>query len=127
MTEEKRIEDKVKRSEKISELTLYVAFGLVALTYTLFSSKSDFAKLLLEHKSLFLIASICGVVSILLHYLQYVAGYFAAQKALAESDFQYSRKWWSYRMIKPFFVAKQIVVIAGVIVVGTAMTLTLVA
>ncbi|HCM0873372.1 MULTISPECIES: hypothetical protein [Vibrio] len=127
MTEEKRIEDKVKRSEKISELTLYVAFGLVALTYTLFSSKSDFANLLLEHKSLFLIASICGVVSILLHYLQYVAGYFAAQKALSESDFQYSRKWWSYRMIKPLFVAKQIVVIAGVIVVGTAMTLTLVA
>ncbi|MFM2476397.1 hypothetical protein [Celerinatantimonas sp. MCCC 1A17872] len=127
MTEEKRIEDKVKRSEKISELTLYVAFGLVALTYTLFSSKSDFAKLLLEYRTLFLIASICGVVSILLHYFQYVVGYYAAQKALLESDFRYNKKWWSYRMIKPFFVAKQVVVILGVIVVATAMTLTLVA
>ncbi|EML0423774.1 hypothetical protein P7225_14175 [Vibrio parahaemolyticus] len=122
MSEQKRIEEKIKRTEKISDLTLYIAFGLMALTYSTFNAKSEFASLLLEgYKTEFLLASLCGVLSILSHYLQYFCGYISVEKALKEEDFQYNRKWIIYKVVRYFFYAKQFFSIAGVIVVGYAM------
>lgn len=122
MSEAKRIEEKVKRTEAISNLTLYIAFGLVALTYSTFNAKSDFAKLLLEgYKTEFLLASLCGVLAILMHYLQYICGYISVQRALKEEDFQYDRNWKVYKSLTYFFYGKQLFSIAGVLIVGYAM------
>ncbi|EPT1007642.1 hypothetical protein ACVOUM_002719 [Vibrio parahaemolyticus] len=126
MSEKDRIADKVKRSEKISDLTTYISFGLIAVTFTLFSSSSDFAKELLKsHEKLFLIASLCGFASVFSHYLQYVFGYQATSKALKSDDYMYDRNWWSYKAMKPLFWAKQALTIAGVALVGFAILQTI--
>ncbi|EJK2116998.1 hypothetical protein [Vibrio navarrensis] len=126
MSEKDRIAEKVKRSEKISDLTIYISFGLIAVTFTLFSSSSEFAKeLLSNHEKLFLIASLCGFMSVFSHYLQYVFGYQATSKALKSDDYMYDRNWWSHKIIKPLFFIKQLLAIAGVVFVGFAMLQTI--
>lgn len=119
---EKRISEKVARTTKISDLTRYISFGLVALTYSIFTSKSEFAVLLLENfKSLFLYASLSGFIAIFFDYLQYLFGYISVNKALKESDHQYDNEWCSYRLIKLLFVGKQLFVLIGVFLVCVAM------
>lgn len=119
---EKRISEKVTRTTRISDLTRYISFGLVALTYSIFTSKSEFSLLLLVNfKNMFLFASLCGFIAIVFDYLQYLFGYISVNKALKESDHQYDDQWFSYRLIKIFFVGKQLFVLIGVFLVCVAM------
>ena len=125
---EKRLSEKEKRSKGISDLVRFISFGLVALTYSLFTSKADFAiALLASHKTLFLIASISGVISLTFDYLNYLCGYIAVNAALKENDFKYVKSWRSYSWIKPCFVLKQISGLVGVIAVCIAMILSVIA
>ncbi|EOE6055914.1 hypothetical protein ACKJ8N_003740 [Vibrio cholerae] len=122
MSEQKLLETKEKRSQKISELTVFISFGLIALTYTLFSSSSAFSiKLLNSYSNYFIFASLCGVVAILFHYIQFLCGYMAVNKALSSDDKKYDKTWKTYMLIKPCFVLKQICTLAGVLAVGVAM------
>lgn len=118
----KRLSEKETRTKGISDLIRYISFGLVALTYSIFISKSMFsAELLANHKTILLVTSLCGALAIAFDYLQYLSGYIAVNKALAESDDLYNRQWWSYKFIKLFFVAKQLLAILGVVLVCVAM------
>lgn len=124
--ESKRLSEKEARTRNISDLTRYIAFGLMALTYTVFTSKSDFSTSLIEdYEGLFLTASIMGVLSIASDYLQNLCGYISVKKALIESDYRYSRKWISYKLITLFFGVKQLAALIGVVLVFIAMLLTI--
>lgn len=126
--QEKRLSEKEKRSKGISDLVRFISFGLVALTYSLFTSKADFAiALLTNYKTLFLIASISGVISLIFDYFNYLCGYIAVNAALKESDFKYVKSWTSYSWIKRCFVLKQISALVGVIAVCIAMIQSVVA
>ena len=124
--EKQRLSEKEARTRNISDLTRYIAFGLMALTYTVFTSESDFsASLIGNYEVLFLAASIAGVVSISSDYLQNLFGYISVERALKESDYKYSKKWISYKLIRLFFLIKQAAVLIGVVFVFTAMLLTI--
>lgn len=119
---EKRLAEKETRTKGISELIRFVSFGLVALTYSIFTSSAQFAiDLLANYRDVLLWASVCGAAAIASDYLQYLCGYIAVNKALLEEDQKYSSCWFSYRLIKPFFVLKQALAVFGVILVCLAM------
>ncbi len=125
---EKRLSEKETRSKGISDLTRYISFGLVALTYSLFTSKAVFAATLLtNHKELFLLASLFGALAIAFDYFHYLAGYFAVNKALKKDNHLYETSWLSYSLIKPLFVLKQLLAVSGVILVCIAMVKSTVA
>ncbi|MBA6408719.1 hypothetical protein H4J63_05035 [Pseudoalteromonas sp. 5Ae-yellow] len=121
---EKRLKEKKIRTSKISDLVRYVSFGLVALTYSIFTSKADFAVLLLQNsKNLFLWASLLGALAILFDYFQYLSGYIAVNKSLAMTgdNIDYNKKWISKRLIKPLFIFKQILAFSGIVLICIAM------
>jgi hypothetical protein len=119
---EKRLSEKGARSKGISDLIRYISFGLVALTFSLFTSKAVFAvTLLTNYKTLFLLASLFGAVAIAFDYFHYLSGYVAVNKALKKDSHFYETSWISYWLIKPLFVLKQLFAISGVVLVCIAM------
>lgn len=119
---EKRLSEKETRTKGISDLTRYISFGLVALTYSLFTSKAVFAvALLTNHKVLFLLASLFGAIAIAFDYFHYLCGYVAVNKALKKENSLYEKSWLSYWLIKPLFILKQLSAVSGVVLVCIAM------
>lgn len=117
-----RISEKKDVSSQISTLIRYIAFGLVAVTYSLFTSTAEFSiEMLEEHKNILLYASLAGGVTILLDYFQFVFGYYAVNKALGRDNKRYSKKWLSYKGRNFCFNAKQFTVAIGLILFCVAM------
>lgn len=110
------MEEKKHTSSKISDLVRYISFGLVAITYALFTSTAAFAEDLLEqYKTLMLWASFFGGITIAFDYLQFLCGYLSTNKALIRSDNPntYDDKWITYKARKWFFWMKQATVSVG--------------
>jgi hypothetical protein len=111
-------EDKDFTSARISESARYIGFGLAAVSMGLLTSDATFPKHLIGHYGGFIIVvSAFGCVTILLDYLHYVFGYLASEAAAANKDgnFVYLTKSSFYRCRRGFFVAKQIVALAGAV------------
>lgn len=122
-------EDRNFTSDRISDLSRYIAFGILGSIFVLLSDKGTIAKNMLgPYKLWTLLTVINGIFAIFSDYFQYLAGYFSSKKAGNRGDFSYETNWWSYRLRKCFFGFKQIATGAAgvtfVILVVLAMSLT---
>lgn len=112
---------------RISETSRFLGFGVVAWVFAQHSSSSNFSLSYVADFGVFVrIAGVLGVVAILFDYLQYLAAFAVAKKALKNesNDYAYDQTYWASRLQSFFFWGKQFsVLIASLIVVATfAMT-----
>lgn len=115
-----RLEDKKDVSGRIGETSRFIAFGLVALTFTIHGSESGISKkILTDYESLINLAGVLGCLSIVSDYLQYMCGYFSNVDALKrkENDYAYDRKNVFYKGRFVFFWAKQVFAFFGALLV----------
>lgn len=106
-------------SNKLSELSRGIGFGLAALIYVFPISSSTFAqKILHDHHTWILVLSVLGGVIIILDYLQYVLGYFInffADDRVPLAGDVYSDTPNLYGLAGLMFILKQIVAVVAVI------------
>lgn len=122
----KVLEEKRHVSSRISDLSRYIGFALIAVVYAILTSDSSvIAKLYGTRSSLLLSAAAFGALAIMLDYLQFLAGYFSVQAALDNStdDYKYNDKSFSYKTRVVAFWAKQVASIIGSLIFGAAIVL----
>lgn len=104
------LEEKRNVSSKISELSRYIGFGLVAVVYTILTSDSEHVIRIYEcYTFLLLLGAALGAATIILDYLQFVGGYLAVDSALknVNGGYQYNDKSFWYRVRVVAFWLKQ--------------------
>ena len=123
------LEEKRHVSSKISDLSRYIGFGLVAVVYTIVTSDSGALSGIYESKNeLLLLAGFFGVLTIVLDYTQFLAGYFAVQAALRNEidGYRYDDKSISYRFRRLAFGLKQITALVGAVMLLFAMSVSII-
>ncbi|QFT61824.1 hypothetical protein [Roseivivax sp. THAF30] len=119
---QQRLGDKRETSGRIGETTRFIAFGIIALVFTIHGSDSAIATgIITRHEALLNAAGLVACLSVLSDYLQYVCGYFSVDHALTRKDnaYTYDSTTWVYRGRSFFFWAKQVLAFLGAaIVVG---------
>jgi len=129
--EERRKSQRVNQdyfSDKISELSRYIGFGLAAVAFTLLSSDSAFAKSLGGAENNLLIATAgIGCLTLLMDYLQLCCGWASASIAARNSTDKYkmtrgSRAFRCFQNI--FYYGKQFSAFVGVITLITMVGIT---
>lgn len=109
-------------SRGISERVRYIAFGIVAVVYALYSSNSDFAADLLETSGAWLnAAAISAVVAIALDFLRQVCTYISSADAYEKEDLDWDTKSAAYKVADFLFWLKQIAVFVAVVCLIIAM------
>ncbi len=121
------LEEKRHVSSKISDLSRYIGFGLVAVVYTILTSDSkSVTKIYENYTFLLLLVAELGAATILIDYLQFVGGYFAVEAALKNEDdsYRYNPKsfWYQLRIIT--FWIKQVTAFLGALFLIIVITLS---
>lgn len=111
------LEQKQFVTGRISETVRYIGFGLLAIFYVIVSSDSVFARGVVGGMNAELRAmAVCGVLALVLDYLQYIFGGIAVERALAgqgESANRYNKNWLVYRARGWCYWAKQVLTLGG--------------
>jgi hypothetical protein len=113
------LEEKSKVSTRISDLSRYIGFGLVAVVYTILSSSAPRVVSIYEHYTNWLLwVAVLGVITIILDYLQYLGGYNAVQQALKNDvgNFEYDDESCWYQLRNGAFFFKQCTAFIGAII-----------
>lgn len=124
----KVLEEKRHVSSKISELSRYIGFGLVAVAYAILTSDSSvIAKLYGERQFLIVLAAAFGTLAVILDYVQFLSGYLAVQAALKnkDGDFKYDDSSLPYKLRSGAFWGKQLASLAGAITFSIALVIAL--
>ena len=111
-----RFADKAETSGRIGDTTRYIAFGIIALVFTIHSSDSTLALEIVSRGEFLLnLAGLFACLNVIADYLQYVCGYFSVNKALQRRDSGYTYDDASivYRGRAFFFWAKQALSFSG--------------
>lgn len=121
MSDERKkiLEEKAKCSSKVSDLCRYIGFGLAAVSFSILTSTSPFSISLFKAFKVPLICSaVCGIVVIVLDYMQYLSGYYSADKALKNTihEYKYETEWFSYRLRIWSFRSKQLLAFVGAVI-----------
>ncbi|MDH5524738.1 MAG: hypothetical protein OEY01_12195 [Desulfobulbaceae bacterium] len=122
----KVLDEKFKVSSRISDLSRYIGFGLVAIVYTILTSDSvAITKLYGNKNTLILVAACLGAVTIVLDYVQFLAGYFSVQEALENEagQYKYNNQSIAYTARNFAFWAKQTSALFGAIIFGVSIVL----
>lgn len=125
----KVLEEKRHVSSRISDLSRYIGFALVAVVYAILTSDSAvISKLYGSRTTILLVAAAFGAVTVVLDYLQFLAGYFSVQAALRNETgaYKYNDKSISYQARSIAFWAKQAFAVVGSLIFGAAIILPLV-
>lgn len=120
----KVLEEKRHVSSKISDLSRYIGFGLVAVAYAILTSDSEvIAKLYGGRQFLVLLAAAFGTLAVILDYVQFLSGYLAVQAALKnkDGDFQYDDSSLPYKIRIGAFWGKQLASLAGALTFTVAL------
>lgn len=124
----KVLEEKRHVSSKISDLSRYIGFGLVAVAYAILTSSSaDIASLYGERRFLVLLAAAFGTLAVILDYVQFLSGYLAVQAALKNKvgEFEYDDSSFSYKLRSGAFWGKQFASLAGASIFAVALGIAL--
>ena len=96
-------------SSQISELSRYIAFGLAVLVFTLLTSDSAFAALVInEYRKVIVLAGFFSIISIMADYAQYFCGYLNASHVLETEEVRYRKSSVLYKLRSFLFIAKQV-------------------
>lgn len=109
---------------RISDTCRFIGFGLLAAFYAIVSSGQAPVSESNASARIFLwIAGVCGLLTVFLDYLQYVAGFVATNKAILNSKgrYAYDRRWISYKMREFLFMAKQLTALSGGLAIAVFM------
>lgn len=120
------LEEKFKVSSRISDLSRYIGFGLVAVVYTILTSDSQAIANLYGNRTTLLLAAAClGAVAIVLDYVQFLAGYFSVQEALKNEGegYRYDDQSIAYKARNFAFWAKQVAALLGSLIFGASIVL----
>ena len=119
---ERVLSDLNSSTERISETTRYIGYGLSLLTFTLYSSESELAgSLLKDYRTLILWSSCFGVATVLSDYLQFLSAYFSSlstyesHKGSEDSDWKYPEKSFLRKARFGLFYAKQFFAVIGLV------------
>lgn len=86
-----RFADKKETSGRIGETSRFIAFGIVALVFSIHGSDSALSKTIIQsHERLLNFSGLLGCLAVTMDYLQYVCGYFSVNKALKRHDSRYA-------------------------------------
>jgi hypothetical protein len=110
------LEEKKHVSSKISDLSRYIGFGLVAVVYTILTSDSELViSIYRNYTSWLLGVAVLGIFTIILDYLQFLGGYFNVQNALKnkEGNYSYNNESCSYKLRDIAFKFKQVTAFLG--------------
>lgn len=121
------LEEKRHVSSKISDLSRYIGFGLVAVVYTILTSDSESVIRIYENYTfLLLLVAELGAATILFDYLQFVGGYFAVEAALNNEDdsYRYNPKSFWYQLRNIAFWIKHVTALLGAILLIFVITLS---
>jgi hypothetical protein len=124
----KVLEEKRHVSSKISDLSRYIGFGLVAVAYAILTSDSSVIEELYgDRQFLVLLAAAFGVLAVILDYVQFLAGYLAVQAALKNEadEFRYDDASLPYKLRSGAFWGKQFASLAGALIFGAALGMAL--
>lgn len=108
--------EKKNVSGKLSEICRFIAFGLLAAFYTIFTDDDRFGALIKEPglpRCLLIAFGMAGAIAVTLDYLQYWAGYRSVLNTLERENRLYDDQHWSYWLREAAFAWKQIVVVVG--------------
>lgn len=126
---QQRFGDKRETSGRIGDTTRYIAFGIIALVFTIHGSESLLAIEIRQLGELYLnIAGIAACLSIVSDYLQYVCGYFSVNDALKrrEQMYSYDPSSLMYKGRMFFFWAKQALSFVGAAIIVFLMVVVVV-
>ncbi|WP_206453024.1 hypothetical protein [Aurantimonas marina] len=108
-------------SEKISDLSRYIGFGLVAAAFSLLSKATEYSKNLSDDTDFLLVLSaICGCIVIVCDYVQMFFGWSSASLAARNFNFGYrmSLGSWVFRIIQIImFFLKQFFAMSGAVII----------
>jgi len=110
------LEEKRFVTNRISETTRYLGFGLLASFYAIISSADAYPRALATAYPLALqTMALAGMLAVVFDYLQYLFGRVAVQNALKRTDnpYAYNKKWFSWRAREVCFWAKQAMALLG--------------
>jgi hypothetical protein len=112
---EKRVkEDKDYTSSKIGDLSRLIAYGIIAVAFTLLTSTAPFSVALVKAFPYELRGvAILGIASAVLDYAQYLVGYIDSSAALKRENYRYSKSSPWYRLRIAFYWAKQASALVG--------------
>lgn len=114
---DKRHDEKRRMSNRVSDLCRYIGFGVVAVTWTLVTSTSDFATgVTAEYRTWLMLSASGGILTVLFDYLQYLAGYWSANEALSREDNLFDDASLAYKSRRILFWAKQASAIACIVI-----------
>ncbi|MGF1888860.1 hypothetical protein L4D13_22360 [Photobacterium profundum] len=108
------------RSEEISKLVRLISLGLIALVYTTLTSSSVFStQITTNYRVHFLIILIFSCISVVLEFLHFSVGYRVAKNVdLGNSNkdgtFSYDTDSCMYKLMSPFFYAKQVTLLIAI-------------
>jgi hypothetical protein len=139
MTEDEEIANRHRRlldekrnvTARNSETARFIAFGLLAIYYTLISGNGDFAKSMLSLQKVLLdLMALAAVLTIVFDYAQYLLAGFSIEEALDDKKQLYVEKSCAYRGRRCAFVAKQWTAAVGallliIVIISTAARLGL--
>lgn len=131
-TDEQRskvLEEKRHVSSKISDLSRYIGFGLVAVAYAILTSDSASVQKLYEDRQLLIILSAgFGTLAVIFDYVQFLAGYLAVQTAISNAGggFKYDDGSLSYKLRTWAFWVKQVAALAGAVIFAAALAFAVV-
>src|SRR5574337_1059825 len=111
--------DKDFTSNRISDLSRYIAFGILGSIFILISAGNSITKGMLGSYRAWTVAIIlAGLIAVFSDYLQYLFGYYCSKRAAESADLSYDQTWVSYRLRQFFFVVMQLSAgVAGVLFV----------
>lgn len=117
-------------SEKISELSRYIGFALAALGIALVSDQADLlSRLEPKWQSATLLATLLGCTVIMLDYVQYAFGWFAASNAANNEvgNYEHSKRGKVFRFLQSSaFYLKQFGALIGSILITASVATLLV-
>lgn len=107
----------------MSETSRIIAFGVIALLFTIHGGDNDFSKRIVINDAVILnIAGLLAATSVISDYLQYLCGYFSAEASLKNSSgrYLYRRTSVAYKGRTLFFWIKQVFAFVAAILIVLA-------
>ena len=120
-------EDRNYTSEQISNLSRYIGFGLIAITFVIVTGQHSVLNVILQKYRIILgLVALSGILTIIFDYLQYVSGSLSSKKAARRTDqrFLVDRKSMYFKLRVFFYQSKQVTSIVGSILLLVIFAIT---